>query len=166
MSEKTRTYLIDDPEQRLKMIEHTFASVPHTKDLGVEFISLERNKAIGKLPYQSHLAGNPSTGALHTGVLISLVDTVAGLAVFSALPKWEMVATLDLRLDSFKPSTAGKAVYASVECYQLTRTIAFVRGNIYHDSDQDPIAACVATFFRGGSRQRSGSGESEAKGGN
>ena len=150
MKEVERVYLVDNPELKQGLIDFTFSSIPHTKALGVELVSLERNKAICRLPYKKEFVGNIENGALHTGVLMSLVDTTAGLAVFGALPQAESVATLDLRLDCFKPSTPNKAVYAQAECYRLTKTVAFIRGSIYHDTLNDPITSCVATFFRTG----------------
>lgn len=150
MKEAERVYLVDNPKLKQGLIDFTFSSIPHTKALDVELISLERNKAICRLPYKKDFVGNRENGALHTGVLMSLIDTTAGLAVFCALPKAESVATLDLRLDCFKPSTPKKAIYAQAECYCLTKTVAFIRGSIYHDSSNDPITSCVATFFRTG----------------
>ena len=150
MKEAKRSFLVDSPERKQLLMEYTFSSIPHTKTLGIELISLERNKAICRLPYKEEFVGNIENGALHTGVQMSLIDTTAGLAVFGALPKVESVATLDLRLDCFKPSTRNMAIYAQAECYRLTKTVAFVRGSIYHDTLNDPITSCVATFFRTG----------------
>lgn len=150
MKETKRVYMIDDSEAKQQLADRVFSSIPHTKALGVELVSIERNKAIGILPYQKNLIGNIENGAIHTGALISLIDTIAGLAVFSALPEMEEFATLDLRLDSFKPSTPSQDIYASAECYRLTKSVAFVRGSIYHEKPEDQIAGCVATFFRRG----------------
>jgi len=150
MNEPTHTYLVDDLNARDTLINHMFSSVPHVKSLGIQQVSLERNSAKGKLRYRSNLIGDTESGALHTGVLISLIDTISGLAAFCALPEYEMIATLDLRLDSFKPSIPGKDIYAVAECYKLTRSIAFVKGTIYHETPDDPLTACVATFFRMG----------------
>lgn len=152
MKETKRVYMIDDSETKQQLVDRVFSSIPHTKALGVELVSIERNMAIGKLPYQKNFVGNIENGAIHTGVLISLIDSMAGLAVFSALPEMEEFATLDLRLDSFKPSTPGQDIYASAECYRLTKAVAFVRGSIYHNTTEDLIAGCVATFFRTGRR--------------
>ncbi len=152
MNDSERKYLIDNQDARESLTGHMVSSVPHVKALGIELISLERNVANGKLPYDESLVGNVENGALHTGVLISLVDTIAGLAVLCALPEYEMIATLDLRLDSFRPSTSGRDVYCTAECYRLTNTIAFVNGSIFHDTSDNPIVSCVATFFRTGKK--------------
>ena len=148
-----RVYMVDDPGVKKKLIDRNFSSIPHIKALGIEFFDLERNTATGKLPYQKQLVGNIESGALHTGVLLSLFDSIAGLAVLCALPDFEIFATLDLRLDCFKPSTVDADLYCKAECHRLTNTIAFVRGTIYHESADDPIAGCVATFFRSGKRK-------------
>ncbi len=142
--------MVDNPEVRKQLIERTFSSIPHTKKLGLEFVSLDRNTATGKMPYRKNLVGNIENGAIHTGVLISLIDSIAGLAVLCALPDIESFATLDLRLDCFKPSSPNKDIYGMAECYRLTNTIAFVRGSLYHETPDNPIAGCVATFFRSG----------------
>ncbi len=150
MNNSERKYLIDSQNARESLAGHMVSSVPHAKALGIELISLERNVAKGKIPYHENLVGNVENGALHTGVLISLIDTIAGLAVLCALPKFEMIATLDLRLDSIRPSISGKDVYCTAECYKLTKSIAFVSGFIFHDTPEDPLVSCVATFFRTG----------------
>lgn len=150
MNKIEREYLIDNPEIKQRLIDHIFTSIPHTRALGVELISLERNIATGRVPYSENLVGNIENGSIHTGVLISLIDTIAGLAVFCALPKVEEITTLDLRLDSFKPSSPKKEIYAQAECYYLSNTIAFVRGRLFYANSNDVIAGCVATFFRTG----------------
>jgi len=140
--------MIDNPRIREQIQDHTFTGIPHTTKLGWKFVELERNRAVCRLPYQQSHVGNITNGAVHTGVLISILDGISGLAVMCALPAFEPFATLDLRVDCLKPSTANKELFAEAECYRLTKTIAFVRGCIYHESSDDPIACCVATFFR------------------
>lgn len=154
MKENYRVYMIDNPEAKKTLKERTISSIPHTKELGINILELDRNKAVGKLSYQEQLVGNTETGALHTGALLSLFDSIAGLSVFCALPDFEMIATLDLRLDYYKPSSVNTDLYFSAECHHLTNTVAFVMGTIYHESATDPVAGCVATFFRSGKRNK------------
>lgn len=151
VEDSKRTYLIDDPAVKKQVVYHNFHSVPHTTKLGMEFVFAEHHRAGAKLPYREDLVGNTGNGAIHTGVLLSLIDGVSGLSVICSLPKFESIATLDMRLDCYKPSTAGLDLFAEAECFKLTSTIAFVRGTIYHESPDDPIAGCIATFFRSGS---------------
>ena len=149
MTEKSeRTYSVDDPLAREWLAR--FFSAPHFRALGVEFLEMHRNSALGRIPYQEKLVGNIETGAVHTGVLISLLDSVAGLAVQCALAQVEAIVTLDLRVDCYKPSVRGEDLLCHAECHRLTNTIAFVRGSVYHQSAEHPIAGCVASFFRVG----------------
>ncbi len=150
MTASTRHYMIDDPLVRDKIVQNSFTNIPHAVALGMEFVELERNRAVGKLPYRPEFVGNINNGALHTGVLISLIDSISGLAVFCALPKPESIVTLDLRVDCFKPSTRGKDLIAVAECTKLTNTIAFISGCIYHDSPDQAIASCTGSVFRTG----------------
>lgn len=152
---KSRVYMIDDPRIREQIQHHTFTGIPHTSKLGWQFVDLAHDRAVCELPYKREHIGNITNGAIHTGVLISLLDGISGLAVMCALPAFEPFATLDLRVDCLKPSSAEKSLFAEAECYRLTNTIAFVRGCVYHDSPAEPIATCVATFFR----SRAGAGQ-------
>jgi len=117
--ESKRIYMVDDPEMRETMIHRTFSLIPHAQALELEFVELQRNNALGKMPYHEKFVGNLENGAVHTGVLISLIDSVAGLAVLSALPEYEVFVTLDLRVDCFKPSSPHQDLYAFAECYLL-----------------------------------------------
>lgn len=147
----SRKYLIDDPKVMDLMVEGFFGNIPHAQTLGIEFVSVERNKCCLKIPYKKELAGNPADGTIHGGVIISIMDSVGGMAVFAALPAMEAIATLDLRVDYLKPAAIGKDVFASAECYKLTNTIAFVRGVAYQDDEADPVATCTAAFMRASS---------------
>jgi len=144
----SRKYLIDRPEVLESMKNGTFSTNPHATTVGVEFVSVARNKACLKVPYKDELVGNPETGVIHGGVIISLMDSVTGRAVLCSIPEIEAIATQDLRVDYMKPATIGKTIFASAECYKLTNSIAFVRGFAYQDNESDLVATCTATFMR------------------
>ncbi|WP_374334715.1 PaaI family thioesterase [Leeia sp.] len=142
------TYLVDLPEFEDIAIKQFFGRMPHGLAYQYQFVSMARRCATLRVPYQPQLVGDPVSGTVHGGVLTALLDSTCGIAVFCALSEWEMIATLDLRVDFLKRATPGLALTASAECYRMTRQIAFVRGCIYHDDPQQPIATAVATFMR------------------
>ena len=74
------------------------------------------------------------------------LETV-GAAIASMVQGAMMMATLDLRIDYMKPATPGLDVLAHVQCYKRTKNIAFIRGEAFHDSPDDPIATCQASFM-------------------
>jgi uncharacterized protein (TIGR00369 family) len=126
--------------------------IPHCAALGVKVIAVQRGEVTLSLPYKPELVGDPVSGVLHGGAVTSLIDSVAGMSVFAAMLKLQAIATLDLRIDYLKPAAAEKELYATAECYKLTRSIAFVRARAYHpDAPDDWVANCVATFMIGSS---------------
>ena len=157
MSEKKeRTYLIDNPKFSDLIVGGFFGNIPHSQQLGLEVVSAERNKAVLRIPFAENLLGDPDSGVIHGGVLLSLMDSVGGMATFCALPAMETIATLDLRVDYLKPALAGRGIEAAGECYKLTNTVAFVRGVAYQGDIDDPVASMVATFMRASSGKMQG----------
>jgi uncharacterized protein (TIGR00369 family) len=128
--------------------------VPHAEALGMMLVEVGDGYGITKMPYAAHLAGNPETGVVHGGVITSLLDHSCGIAVQSRVRSFGGIATLDLRIDYMKPATAGEDIYAFVECYRVTKSIAFVRGVAYHGDRNDPIAAVTAAFMLNTSEAR------------
>jgi uncharacterized protein (TIGR00369 family) len=120
---------------------------PHMSLLRLEVLSITGGVCVAQLPYSEQLVGDPATGVLHGGVVTSLLDTVGGAAVLSALGEPVALATLDLRIDYLRPSTPGQTVRAKVECYKKTYNIAFARGVAYEADEADPIASMAATYM-------------------
>ncbi len=145
------------------MIDH---NMPHGRELGIRIVELAPSSATMVLDYQARLVGNPETGFLHGGVITTLVDTVSAIAVFAALRRMVVIATLDLRIDYLKPATPSRELIARAECYKTTRQIAFTRCTAYHER-ADPIASCVGTFMIGSAPRpgrRPAPGERRARG--
>jgi uncharacterized protein (TIGR00369 family) len=120
---------------------------PHMRELGIRFVSVDRGVVVAMVPYREDLVGDPLSGILHGGVVTSLLDSAAGAAVFSMRTGTTPIATLDLRIDYLRPSTPQAPLYARVECYKLTRNVAFTRGTAYNHEQGDPVASMAATFM-------------------
>lgn len=124
---------------------------PYSREIGLEVRAAKPDWCVIAVPYQRHLIGNPDTGVLHGGVITALIDSCFGLAVFVRLNQLRAMATLDLRIDHLKPATPGREVLGGAVCYKHTSELAFLRGSIYHDTPDDPIATSVSVFmFTGG----------------
>lgn len=143
--------LIEDPNVRDNLVQGFFGNIPHAKSIGIQFVSAEPYKSCLKIPYKKELVGNPVNGTIHGGVIISIMDSVGGMAVFSSLAAMEPIATLDLRVDYMKPAVVEQDIYAEAECYKLTQSIAFVKGIAYQNNKEDLVATCTATFMRSSS---------------
>ena len=138
-----RLELLSDLNRRFEQ------TVPHNRALGLRLLALDDARATFLLPYDLRLVGNPETGVLHGGAITAAMDAACGTAVFQALRKPMIIATLDLRIDYHKPATPGRDVTLHCHCYKVTRSVAFVRGVAYHDDEADPIASGTGSFMLG-----------------
>jgi uncharacterized protein (TIGR00369 family) len=97
--------------------------------------------------WREDLVGDPETGVLASGPIISLLDNTTSMAVWTRAGRFQPQVTLDLRIDYTRAATPGKPVIARAECYQMRRSMAFVRG-IAHDGDiTDPVAHAAGIFM-------------------
>jgi len=146
--------MVDDDSERLRVLSEmnlTFTrQVPHNNALNLEILALAHARASFRLPYDVKLIGNPETGVLHGGAITAAMDAACGTAVFQALPRPMVIATLDLRIDYLKPATPPRDVTLRAHCYKVTRSVAFVRGVAFHGDDEaDPIATGTGSFMLG-----------------
>lgn len=125
------------------------ANVPHNHALGLIIDDIGDRWARFRLPYDARFVGDPATGVLHGGVITALLDACSGAAVFASLPAMQPIATLDLRIDYLGPAEVGRDVLALATCYHLTRNVAFVRAQAFHDDEARPIATSAGTFMIG-----------------
>ena len=118
----------------------------HTHALGFVFEALEGDRVRIRVPYRADLVGNPGTGVLAGGLVTTLLDHVGGLAVWVAMGEFKPIATLDLRVDYMRAAEAGRDLIAEARCFQMTRSIAFVRAWAFEDSPDSPVAASQAAY--------------------
>lgn len=123
-------------------------AIPHSRECGMVIDRLDAGGADAHLPYRPEWLGDTGRGLIHTGIIISLVDTVSGLAALAAIGRFEPVPTLDLRMDYLRPAVPDKTLYARAECYRLTRSICFVRASAWQDDAAEPVAVSQSTFMR------------------
>lgn len=138
------------PPPDLARVAVAFAGIPHCRLLGIRLDELRRGSGMMSLDFDERLIGNPRTRVVHSGVITTLLDTLCGLVVMSAVPEGTPLATLDLRIDYLRPATPGETIRASAECYRQTTSVAFVRGTAFHGGPADAIAHCTGTFMLGG----------------
>lgn len=99
------------------------------------------------LPWHADLVGDPASGVIASGPILALMDMATSVGVWLKLDAFKGHATLDLRIDYLRPARPGNTVIGRGECYRITRSIAFVRGQA-HDGDPDnPLAHVAGTFM-------------------
>ena len=119
----------------------------HGGRLGIVYHAHGPDWAELRLPWREDLVGDPATGVLASGPIIALMDMATSLAVWLKRDAFVAHATLDLRVDYLRPARPGHAVIGHGECYRLTRTISFVRGQAHDGDPADPLAHVAGTFM-------------------
>ena len=99
------------------------------------------------LPYHPDLIGDPDSGVLASGPIITLMDMATSFAVWQRRGVFVAHATLDLRVDYLRPARPGRTVIGHGECYRITRAISFVRGQAHDGDPADPLAHVAGTFM-------------------
>ena len=120
---------------------------PHSKRLGMRFVSVDRARASLALDWRDDLVGDPATGVLHGGAVTTLLDQTSGLAAMAGFARPTAVATLNLHIDYQRAADPGETVIATAFAYKVTRHIAFIRATAHHGDPDDPIATSQASFM-------------------
>ena len=118
----------------------------HNGMLGMEYHAHGADWAELALPYRADLIGDPATGILASGPVITLMDMVSSIATWLKAKQFQPQATLDLRIDYLRPAEPGKDIIATAHCYKITRSIAFVRASAHDGDPDDPVATAQAAF--------------------
>jgi uncharacterized protein (TIGR00369 family) len=99
------------------------------------------------LPYHADLIGDEASGVIASGPILALMDMATSIGVWLKLDAFKSHATLDLRIDYLRPARPGHTVIGRGECYRITRSIAFVRGQAHDGDPNDPLAHVAGTFM-------------------
>ncbi len=132
-----------DPLLFMKLIH----KLGHTAALGLRYVSHGGDWSELVLPENPRLVGDPDTGIIASGPIVSLMDMATSMAVWIRRDRFVPQATLDMRIDYLRAAAPGRDIFGRGECYRLTRTIAFTRGTAHDGDPDDPIAHVAATFM-------------------
>jgi uncharacterized protein (TIGR00369 family) len=82
---------------------------------------------------------------VHGGVLFTMLDTALGRAVLSALPEGRGCATVEIKINYFRPIQSGR-VHAQGRLVELTRSLGYSEGEVVNE-DGKVLARASGTFF-------------------
>jgi uncharacterized protein (TIGR00369 family) len=132
-----------DPERFVS----TLASRAHGGLLGLRYIAHGTDWSELAIDYSERLVGDDASRVLASGPILALMDMATSMAIWIKQQRFRAQATLDLRVDYLRPATPGKAVIGRGECYRLTHSVAFVRGQAHDGDPADPVAHVAGTYM-------------------
>ena len=132
-----------DPLQMIRLMSRN----GHNALIGVEYNAHGVGWAELRLPYNQALVGDAATGILASGPIFTMMDMATSMSIWLKRGRFQPQATLDLRVDYLQPAEPGKDVFGRGECYRLTRSIAFVRGQAHDGDPERPIAHVAGTYM-------------------
>ena len=122
---------------------------PHAQRLGIRVVETGPRFAVVRLPYRTELIGDPGRKVVFGGAITTLLDHASGLAIACSLEELRAIATIDLRVDYLRAAEPGLDLNARVDCYRVTRSVAFIRGTAWDRDPGDPFASCAGSFMLG-----------------
>ena len=96
-----------------------------TERLGIETITLE--EGVCEMALEVGGLHQSTASRAHGGVLFTMLDTAMGRAVISRLPDGRGCATIEAKINFFRPVQSGRIV-ARGEVKRLTRRTAYAEG--------------------------------------
>jgi len=104
---------------------------PIVEFLQITVISASQGRARLSMQARPQLAN--AMGTLHGGILCDLGDAAMGYALATALNEGESFATLELKINFFRP-IRKELLYADATVVNRSRTIGYVECNIVDES--------------------------------
>ncbi len=118
----------------------------HFSALNIALVDCGEDWAEMSLTPTDALIGDPSTGALHSGPITTLLDSALGIAASVALPRLGFAPTIDLRVDHLRMASVDEPLIARGEVVRITRNVLFARGSVRQGDIE--IAHAVGNFVR------------------
>ncbi|WP_240454155.1 PaaI family thioesterase [Halomonas sp. NO4] len=140
------------PEAWQRALTRFVTVIPHTRELGLEVVTVAPPEVLLRLPWHDDLLGDTARGLVHGGVLTMLLDTACGSSVLCALPVPEVCPTLDLRVDHYRPAVAGQPLWVRARSLRVTASMVFTEGMVWQEPEERPVARGIANFVRLGAR--------------
>ncbi len=114
-----------------------------TRHLGMDTVRAEEGECQIRMPVdERHMS---RADRVHGGVFFTLLDTAMGRAVLSRLPEGRGCATVEAKINYFRPVQKG-SLRAEAQCVYLSRRTAYAEGTLI-DGEDRVVAKATGTFM-------------------
>ncbi len=119
------------------------AQAEFTRALGIEILGMVDGESVLEVELGPiHMS---RANRAHGGFLFTLLDTALGRAVLGALPAGRGCATVELKINYFRPVQSGR-VRAVGRLLELTKSLGYAEGEVMNDAGK-VLARASGTFF-------------------
>lgn len=135
--------IINTPDIAIEKIKDDFNAQSYCKLLGIEIVNIGENIARLRLQTnQNHLNQN---GFVHGGIISSIADSAAAVALLSNIDTGKNISTIELKINFLRPAKIN-TLLADAKIIHKGSRIAVVDIEIKNIEEQ-LIAKCLATFM-------------------
>ncbi len=114
-------------------------------DLGIEIVEAIEERVSIRVPFRPELARSVINPSMHSGVVMTAMDSGMGLATMMNLKKPSSLATLDLRYDELRSPLPGEFINVTAACESIDDDIAFLTSEA---ADKEGVfAKSIGRFF-------------------
>ena len=119
------------------------AQAEFTRALGIEILGMVDGESVLEVELGPiHMS---RANRAHGGLLFTLLDTALGRAVLADLPAGRGCATVELKINYFRPVQSGR-VRAVGRLLELTKSLGYAEGEVMNDAGK-VLARASGTFF-------------------
>lgn len=117
------------------------------RSLDLNPILIGKGKATFSMAMPPAFAG--PDGKVHGGLYTIILDSIFGLAVFTALEEVKPIATINLRTDHIGAASTGARAVCAAECERISGDVAYVSGRLTLENGGALIATGAGAFMIG-----------------
>ena len=117
------------------------------RTLALKPILIGKGKATFSMDLPPAFAG--ADGMVHGGLFTIVIDSIFGLAVFTALEEIKPIATINLRTDYAGTIAPGARAVCAAECEAIRGDVAYVSGKLTTEADGRLLATGAGAFIVG-----------------
>ena len=114
-----------------------------SEDMGIEYLGVVDGATTLELDLeQKHMS---RADRVHGGVLFTLLDSALGRSVINALPPGRGCATVEIKVNYFRPIQSGRVTARGVT-KELTKSLGYAEGEVLNEEGKI-LARASGTFF-------------------
>ena len=135
--------MAEQPENNYREMLDRFAEVPIMKTLDLALVAVDAGSATMRMPYKRAFDG--IFASLHGGLMMTLADTAACVAVLTLAGASARITTTDMNIRFLKACQTDCTAQARV--IKFGRTLSPVEVQL-HDADNSLVAIAQVTYMR------------------